>query len=425
MKVVDLFVRSIDSLASARSRTVLTTLSIGVASFSLAIAISINNGGGAYVQNIIDANTEDQSLWVLRKLDKDSTTFRPGKYTGNPPLIFNYAYVQPLTQKDIDTIRETPGVKSADPAIIIDDGYFTRPGQENYQLSVTSQRSNDGGFLQAGSIDNLRDDEVILPDGFREALQYVTPDEAIGTTITIHIRNSSNMKVTTKAFPLRVVAVVKESRNILRASSLRVTQNVIEKMYDYATKGTPMQGLYLGASAKIVSMDDIERTKQLLMNKGFEAQTKLDRDKGLTGFVMVFQLVLLIFGVLSIITAVFGVINTQYMSVLQRVHVIGLMKALGMQKRDVAMLFRIEAAVIGFFGATVGVSFAALSAFMLNPIFVQTSGLDPNTEILSASPFNLIIIVIVLTIVATVAGLVPAKKASQLDPIDALRDETE
>ena len=62
---------------------------------------------------------------------------------------------------------------------------------------------------------------------------------------------------------------------------------------------------------------------------------------------------------------------------------------------------------------------------MLNPIFVQTSGLDPNTEILSASPFNLIIIVIVLTIVATVAGLVPDKKASQLDPIDALRDETE
>lgn len=425
MRIVDLFIRSVDSLSSARSRTVFTTLSIGVASFSLAMAISINNGGGSYVQNIIDANTEDQSLWVLKKLDKDSTTFRPGKYSGNPPLIFNYAYVRPLDENDMNAIRETDGVQSADPAITIDDAYFTRPNQDNYQASLAPQRTNDGGFLLAGSIENLKNEEVILPDGFREVLQYVTPDEAIGTTITVHIRNPSGPKVTTKAFQLKVRAVVRESRNVLRPSSMRVTQSVIEDMYEFATKNTPMQDRYLGASAKVISMDAMEQTKQNLMDKGFEAQTKLDRDKGLTGFVTVFQSVLFLFGILSIVTAVFGIINTQYMSVLQRVHVIGLMKALGMQKRDVATLFRIEAALIGFFGATVGVVLAVLAAFLLNPVFVSVSGLDPNTAILSTTVLDLILIIFGLTLVATIAGLVPAKKASQLDPIEALRDETE
>lgn len=425
MNIGDLFSRSIDSLMQARSRTVFTTLSIAVASFSLTMAIGINHGGGAYVEKIINSNTETQTLWVMKKQDDQGTTYRPSKYTGSSPLTFNFISVKPLDQSDLDTIGSTDGVEHANPYIAINDAYVTRTDQDDYQALVTAERSNDSAYLLAGSTNDLQDQEVILPDGYREALQFATPDEAVGTNIKVVARNLSGLKVTTKIFNLTVRAVVKESQEVFQASSLRVTQNTIEQMNKFATKDTPMQDLYIAASAKVTSLATMEQTKQNLIAKGYEAQTQLDRDKGLTSFVSVFQTVLLVFGILAVVTAVFGITNTQYMSVMQRVQSIGLMKALGMGKRDVAMLFRVEAGLIGFFGATVGAGTTALISFFLNPQLVTMANLDPDTKILRVSEVDTVVIILGLTLVAIIAGLVPAKKASYLDPIEALRNQEE
>jgi putative ABC transport system permease protein len=61
-----------------------------------------------------------------------------------------------------------------------------------------------------------------------------------------------------------------------------------------------------------------------------------------------------VFGILALIASVFGIINTQYISVLERTREIGLMKALGMRGRHVSRLFQYEAAWIGFLGGTLG-----------------------------------------------------------------------
>ena len=62
------------------------------------------------------------------------------------------------------------------------------------------------------------------------------------------------------------------------------------------------------------------------------------------------------FGFLTLLASAFGIINTQYISVLERTSQIGLMKSLGMRKSDVSKLFRYEAALIGLFGGIITTS---------------------------------------------------------------------
>jgi putative ABC transport system permease protein len=129
------------------------------------------------------------------------------------------------------------------------------------------------------------------------------------------------------------------------------------------------------------------------------------------------------FGVLALITSVFGIINTQYISVLERTREIGLMKALGMRGRHVSRLFQFEAAWIGFLGGLIGSLVAIVAGLSLNPWITSTLSLGDGNVLLIFQPIPIILLIIVLMAIAMLAGYFPARKAAKLDPIEALRTE--
>jgi putative ABC transport system permease protein len=99
------------------------------------------------------------------------------------------------------------------------------------------------------------------------------------------------------------------------------------------------------------------------------------------------------------------------------------MKALGMRKKDIGRLFRFEAAWIGFLGGVIGSLLAFLLGTLMNPWITKKLDLGQGNNLLIYKPAQVIILIAVLMVVATVAGLLPARKAAKLDPIEALRTE--
>lgn len=109
-----------------------------------------------------------------------------------------------------------------------------------------------------------------------------------------------------------------------------------------------------------------------------------------------------------------GIMNIMYVSVTERTREIGLRMSIGARGQDVLMQFLIEAILIsitgGIIGVILGVSSAYLISFFLNwPILISQS--------------SIVISFIVCAVTGVFFGYYPAKKASNLDPIDALRYE--
>lgn len=137
---------------------------------------------------------------------------------------------------------------------------------------------------------------------------------------------------------------------------------------------------------------------------------------------------------MSLLVAFLGIMTTMFTSVNERVREIGLVKALGFRTRDVMLNFLTEALIIGLIGGLVGTAAGVATSFVLADIFSGPPAESrPGTfavggpQAVRITPLitsELVITgVLVAVVVSVLAGLIPAYRASKLEPMEALRRE--
>lgn len=455
MRAFDIVNRSGRSLRTAKARTILTSLAIAVGAFTLTLTLAAGNGIRDYTDRLIADNFDPAESIVGRDKEIENNgpfNTAPKEYDENVGSVQAGAsggsvQIKQITDKDIEELRKLSYVEQVRPAYPLNARYLTREGQKRYTASVQAYNPGQKPTLAAGRLPQSGDvatGKIILPDSYVPLLGFANSAEAVGKTVRLNIAQpftvtsaadiltqlqaGGSPQVESKTIDLTITAVSKQPATSLLVAtpSLVVSSKDARDIYDYTAKGTQDYGRYLYAFVRVKDGADkavADQAKSSLKAKGYFVQTSQDIQQTVTQFVNILQILVAVFGAITVIASVFGIINTMYISVLERTREIGLMKALGMSGRDVGWLFRIEAAWIGFLGGLVGALGALALGVALNPWLTKQLDLGEGNSILRFDAVQILALIGALTLVAIIAGWLPSRKAARLDPIEALRTE--
>lgn len=454
MSIGDVIRRSARSLKSAKGRTILTALAIAVGGFTLTVTMAAGNGIGNYTDNLIATNLDPAELIVAR--DKDALSFgggdgKPKEFEENVASISfsgdgNTIQFKQVTDKDVAELRGFPFAGQVRESYTLSVRYVSREGQKKYTASALAYNPAQKPELVAGEVPksgDLQPGEIILPEDYKSILGFSSTQDMIGKQVFINVRKAFSVESVLstlqsqdlsgfstevvqpieKTISFKIVGVNKKPATTIQPGPLAMLlgSKDAREIYDYEYKDTSDYGKYLAVLVHVNDGNDeakLQTAKTELEGKGYFVKTSKDLQASLNQIVQVFTALVGVFGAITVVASVFGIVNTQYISVLERTREIGLMKALGMRRRDVRRLFMLEAGWIGFIGGALGITGGLILGLLLNPVIDRKWGLR-----FIFSPAQIIMLAVTLILVAIFAGFLPARKAAKLDPIEALRTE--
>ena len=242
---------------------------------------------------------------------------------------------------------------------------------------------------------------------------FENPDYAIGKDIKI------------KGVKFRVIGVFEEEgESFVGGDSfdrqMTVPFNSFKKIYRVGKKGSNAAMIVKGNSELDPGLENLEYELRgvLRARRGLkpteDENFAINRPEYLTGFVSaIFGTISIagwVIGSFSIFVGGFGIANIMFVSVKERVPIIGLQKSLGAKNYFILMQFLFESSFLSIIGGVIGLIFVFLITFV-----------DLGSFDLRISLTNVILGISISTIIGICAGLIPAIFASRLDPVEAIR----
>ncbi len=137
----------------------------------------------------------------------------------------------------------------------------------------------------------------------------------------------------------------------------------------------------------------------------------------------VVQIVLTLFGIIALVVSAIGMFNTMTIALLERTEEIGIMKSIGASGMTIAAIFFMEAAIMGVLGGLGGVLMGLAGGEIFNALinFLASKFGGEPVDLFSSPTWFIPSIIIFSALVGIVTGFIPARRASKVDPLEALR----
>ncbi len=421
MKVADMFKLAFKALIDRKIRSVLTILGITVGSAIILALIASSSGLNAGIAS----NIEKTGANVLT-LRNAGGFFESGSTN---------AYQ--LSQQDVDYLKSIPGVIGAYPYFSY--GGTVNNGGSSLQASVVGIDLSALPILYKG-LSVAEGSIPLLGDTTAAAIGWGIANPVSGTPIGLHEMVSMSLTgIKGSKGPLSYAVLASA---ILTQYGTALFANIDDSIYISLQAATILsRSSYFTGIYVIVDNTDDVATVQNTISTYYSNNVRvispgqiLSSIQGITGQLTVF---LGSIGAVSLFVATVGIVNTMYVSVMERTREIGILKAIGYRPKQIMGMFLSEAALTGVIGGFCGLALGYVLAFLMGGFlgglggggrgggFGGGGGGFGGTMTIHPvfSPELIIFSLVFPVLLATVAGLYPAWRASRMNAVVALKYE--
>jgi putative ABC transport system permease protein len=400
MLLLELIKQAFDSLKANKMRSFLTMLGIAMGVFSVIAIMALGNA----TENYIEAQFE--------KIGANTYNI----YTIGNDITQN----ERLSLDDIDLLVENvPEIKNI---TTLGQWYGQlRMGTETRNAmiyEVTSQYKNftvlemAAGRFISNFDDIARAKVCVVEQSFAE--RYFGKADIVGEVL--------NLKLSRYNIKVKVIGVVTTEDNLLTdlaGDQMPVTLYMPIKTVQSITGNdrldTIMFSLYPDTDVQLVNNKIIGLLERVHRREDiYYLQSMEDVQKMFSDVINVITMVLLVISIITLVVGGIGIINILLVSVTERIREIGIRKALGAQKRDIVMQFLLESIIMTGFAGLIGIVLGVVAGNIISSLIKIPPAVDVEIIIMSFS---------ISVILGLIFGVYPAKKAADLDPIEALRYE--
>jgi len=387
------------SLSAHRLRSFLTLLGIAIGIAAVVLLTSIGEGVHKFV------------LAEFTQFGTNLIAINPGRTTTHGTSMGVFGTERPLTIEDAEALKRLPYVKAVVPIV-----------QGNAEVEAANRRRRTtiygagSQWPEAFSMDVksgrfLPDDDPTAPRAFA-VLGSKTRDELFGS------RNPLGQRIGIGGNRYRIIGVMESKGTILGF-------DVDDTVYIPTARGMELFNRNSLVEIDVLYQEDaktdkvVESIRRSLMarhgREDFTITTQQQMLDVLGSVLNVLTFAVAAIGGISLLVGAIGIVTIMTIAVNERTNEIGLLRALGARQRQVLSLFLGEAIVLaalgGISGLLLGIGLAQFLHIVLPALPVHT-------------PWMFVILAeIIAIVIGLAAGVLPAKRAAHLDPIEALRTE--
>jgi putative ABC transport system permease protein len=403
------FLMALSAIRGSKLRSILTLLGVAVGVFSI---ISVMTAVGVLRNSIEEGITQlGANTFQLQKYPPSIGGDNRGRFRNRKSL----TYEQGLAVRDRATLAEAVGIEDWKfGRVIFWRGQKTNPNVslagENIEGIVTNDWVIDRGRSFSQQDMEMTTSVVVLGAPVAEKLfpAYVDP---VGETVRID------------GMLFQVIGVFAKKGGALGGNQDNLVVMPITTYYSKYGRANEDVHIMVKARGKEVMDDAIEQSRMILraarhVAPGAEDDFGYFSNDSLVNqfneFTLYLRLGVLLVSSISLLAAGVGIMNIMLVSVTERTKEIGVRKSIGAQKRDILSQFMIEAIILCQIGGIVGIVLGVAGGNVVGLLL----------EVPAVIPWEWVGIgLLVCSVVGFVFGVYPAWKASNLDPIEALRFE--
>ncbi|MBW1857453.1 MAG: ABC transporter permease [Deltaproteobacteria bacterium] len=397
MRLSDITGMALDSLVERKFRFLLNLIGILIGCAAVTGLVSITQG------------LSDNINGELEVFGPENIMVIPGEIKEGRGMV-----TTSMAWKDLEILEDIYKMKKVTPIVANKYVGFSVRGREFFveMFGVTED------YFEINKNTGVEDGRVLIRTDINAVLvganiaHPIDLDEPI-IEVGDRIKISSKVDGEVKELSLRVIGIYERTGGSFGANlddSIGIPFRTAQQYYE-------MGNTFDYAMAQAEDVSEVDALVERIEDKMGDSVTVMSFDSAqeLVGNVMgTIQAVLGGIAAISLVVAGVGIINTMTVSVMERTREIGVLKAIGAKSSDVLFMFISEAIVTGIIGGTLGALFGIALSYLVGNII----NLEPSPSV------ELGLLVVGFAVATSViSGIYPAWRASNLNPVEALRSE--